>query len=122
MATKDSFPGIGDEDNITVSPETIFTSLCSFLDILTRALVGSPWVPVAKRIILLAGSFFASFNEINMFGSAFRYPILIAILRLLLILRPTTATLRSCLYALSNTICILEIKDAKVATIILPGA
>ena len=119
FATEALFPGIGLEENITVSVGLNFICLWVPLAILDKAANGSPCEPVHNKQISSGGKVLATSGETKILSS-FMYPPSIDISMLFSILLPNNAIFLLFFLQVSTMCFNLYMLDAKVATIILP--
>src|SRR5690606_20506916 len=94
LLTLSVFPGIGEDEKMTVSPGWICTCRCVPLAILDNAAIGSPWLPVQRIITSLAGNRLSDCVSTNNSLGALMYPSSRPIVIALSILLPNTAILR----------------------------
>ncbi len=121
LLTLTVFPGIGEDENTTVSPGIIWIWRWVPFAILDSAAIGSPWLPVHKIVTRLAGIRLIWEGSMNVSFGHEIYPSCWPISIAASILRPNTATLRLCNTAASTTCCKRWIFEANVAKIIRPS-
>ena len=117
-----SFPGIGVDEMMTVSPALIPSLACSPDAMRTRPDMGSPWLPVVKIQTLLSRTESTSSMLICIFSGRFKYPSSVATLAMRTMLRPDRQILRLYRFASSITCWRRWIFEAKVAMIMRPLA
>ena len=113
-----SFPGIGLEEKMMVSPFFTWIILCSEFAIRVRADIGSPWLPVVMMTTLSSSMVRTLPISIMAPFGIFIYPSSLAVLTTLSMLRPERATFRPFFTAASMIFCTRYTFDANVAMMI----